>query len=521
MAQLIKDVVDRKGSAIAVIDEQGATTWSLFNDRVNQVIHLLRATGVQPGDTVAIMSGNRREFFEVAAAAGHTSLVFVPVNWHWVSRELAYVLADCDAKVLFVEDQFADAAREACLDPQTSGCTTKIIIGERELPGFLNYEDVIADQPTDEPDNQASGGPMFYTSGTTGFPKGVRSGLNATGNDLALVKLLGIGVSSVLQIPADGVTLLDGPAYHSAQLALSLYPLLALGSTCVMRQHFDAASLLTLVDRHRVTNTHLVPTQLSRLLKLPEATREIFDGSSLVSVIHGAAPCPLKVKQQMLDWWGPVITEYYGGTESGFLTVIHGPEWLERPGSVGKPVKGFEVTIVDAHQQPCGPGEVGQIYFRSLGGADFSYNKATEKTEAAHLAPGVGTIGDVGYLDDVGYLFLSDRKIDMIISGGVNIYPAEIEGVLVTHPAVADAAVFGIPDEEMGEQVKAAVELVDGVVESPELAGELMTFVRQNLAGYKAPRSIDFEERLPRSPTGKLYKRLLRDPYWEGTGRAI
>ena len=304
------------------------------------------------------MSGNRREFFEVAAAAVHTSLVFVPVNWHWVGKELAYVLANSDARALFVEDQFADVARDAIADSQAGGCDIRIVIGDRSVDGFVAYEDSIARQSTDEPEGQASGGPMFYTSGTTGFPKGVRSALNATGNDLGLIRLLAMGLCGVLQIPGEGVTLLDGPAYHSAQLALSLFPLLGLGNTCVMRQHFDATSLLTLVDRYRVTNIHLVPTQFIRLLKLSDEERSRFDGSSLVSVIHGAAPCPPKVKQQMLDWWGPVVTEYYGATESGFLTVIQGSEWLERPGSVGRPLGSSELLIVGADGQPCAPGQV-------------------------------------------------------------------------------------------------------------------------------------------------------------------
>ncbi|MFZ0767948.1 MAG: AMP-binding protein [Acidimicrobiales bacterium] len=521
MAELIKTFVDRKRSDVALIDELGQSSWSEFNERVNRVIHLLRDLGLGPGDTVALMCGNRREFFEVAAAAIHSSLVFVPVNWHWVSRELAYVLADSDAKVLFVEDQFAEVAREACEDPQAEGCATRIIIGDTRVAGFNNYEELIATHSMEEPEGQASGGPMFYTSGTTGFPKGVRTALNTTGHDVQIIRTIAAGAGATLRIPSGGVTLLDGPAYHSAQLALSLYPVLGLGSTCVMQQHFDAETFLTLVDQHRVTNVHLVPTQFIRLLQLPDERRQRFDGSSLVSVIHGAAPCPIPVKQAMLAWWGPIVTEYYGATESGFLTIIHALEWLEHPGSLGKPLPSSELFIVDDEERHVGAGEVGQIYFKNRSGADFRYHKADEKTHEAHLTPGMGTTGDVGYVDGGGYLFMSDRKIDMIISGGVNIYPAEIENVLLMHPAVADAAVFGIPDEEMGEQVKAAVELAPGAVGSAELAAELIEYVRENLAGYKAPKSIDFEEHLPRQPTGKLYKRLLRDPYWESSGRSI
>ena len=521
MARLTAPIAARKGSGAALIDEFGETTWAEFDQRVNRVVHALRNAGVEPGSTVAVMCGNRRELFEVTVAAMHAGLVIVPVNWHWVAAELAYVLADSDATALVVEDRFAGVAAEACADPQAEGCPVRIAIGDTVPEGFGAYEDLLAAADPAEPDGQVTGGPMFYTSGTTGFPKGVRSGLTATGNDVALIDLIAQAAVAMLGIPGDGVTLLEGPAYHSAQWALSVLPLLGAATTVVMRHAFDPAELLELVDRYAVTNIHLVPTQFIRLLKLPDDVRAGFDGGSLVAVVHGAAPCPIEVKQRMLDWWGPCITEYYGGTEGGFLTVITGEEWLAHPGSLGRATAMTELMVVDDDGRTCPAGTSGQIYFTSRIGADFEYHKAPEKTEAAHLAPGVGTLGDVGYLDDDGYLFMSDRKIDMIISGGVNIYPAEIEGVLTGHPGVVDAAVFGIPDDEMGEQVKAAVELADGWTGSPELAAELIAFTRRSLAGYKAPRSVDFEDVLPRHPTGKLYKRLLRDPYWEGTGRTI
>ncbi len=521
IAQLTRSIAERKGGEIALIDDQGDETWSQLDERVNRVIHALRGAGLTTGDTIALMCGNRREFFEVTIAAMHAGLIVVPVNWHWVAEELAYVVADSDATALVVEGRFATVAAAACADERTAGCPTRIVIGEPVPEGFEAYETLLARFAPSEPDDQLSGGPMFYTSGTTGFPKGVRSSLTATGHDVALVDLVAKAVAGMLDIPADGVTLLEGPAYHSAQWALSVLPLLGAASTVVMRHRFDAAELLELVDRYAVTNIHLVPTQFIRLLKLPDDVRQAFGGGSLVSVVHGAAPCPIEVKHKMLAWWGPVITEYYGGTEGGFLTIISGAEWLARPGSLGRPTQMTELMIVGEGGGTRAPGEAGQIYFKSRIGGDFEYHKAPEKTVAAHLAPGVGTLGDVGYLDADGYLFMSDRKIDMIISGGVNVYPAEIEGVLVGHPAVADAAVFGIPDDEMGEQVKAAIELVPGATGSDELAAELVAYARGHLAGYKVPRTIDFEARLPRHPTGKLYKRLLRDPYWEGTGRTI
>jgi len=523
MAELIAPIAAERGTAPALIDEFGETDWVALDERVNRLVHALRDLGLAAHDTFAVLAGNRREAFEAHLAAAHGSWVVVPVNWHWTAEELAYVVNDSGARALIVDGRFADIASAAA--PQFEDCPVRIIIDAHTLDGaapegFLPYEEVLAAADPSEPADQGSGGPMFYTSGTTGFPKGVRGTLNKTGLPPAMLQLVAGTITGMFGIPAHGVTLLEGPMYHSAQWAFSFGPM-AMGSTVLMRHKFDPAEMLELIDRYGVTNIHLVPTQFIRLLKLPADVREGFDGSSLVVVAHGAAPCSLDVKRQMLDWWGPIVSEYYGGTEGGFLSAISGEEWLTHPGSLGKESSMVELLIVKEDGTPAAANEAGQIYFRSKMGSDFEYHNAPEKTAAAHLEPGVGTLGDIGYLDDDGYLYMSDRKIDMIISGGVNIYPAEIEGVLVTHPAVADAAVFGVPHDEMGEEVKAAVELVEGVSPSDELAAELAAHVREHLAGYKVPRSFDFEDELPRHPTGKLYKRLLRDPYWEGTGRAI
>jgi long-chain acyl-CoA synthetase len=299
-----------------------------------------------------------------------------------------------------------------------------------------------------------------------------------------------------------------------------MLPFLA-GGTVVMRHQFDAAETLALIDEHHVTNLHLVPTQLTRLLRLPDTVRVDFSGESLQVVYHGAAPCPPEVKRRMIEWWGPKLVEYYGGTEGAMLSTIDSEEWLAHPTSVGKPWPSVEVLVVDDDGNPCPVGKEGTLYVRNLLGMDFEYHGDEAKTVAAHRGPGVFTLGDVGYLDPDGYLHLSDRRIDMIISGGVNIYPAEIEGVLQTHPAVRDAAVFGIPNDEFGEEVKAAVELEPGHDASPALTAVLLEHCRAHLAGYKVPRSVDYEPELPRYPTGKLYKRVLRDAYWQETGRRI
>jgi len=538
MTKLLSQIAERKGSEPALIDERGTTTWSAFDERANRLIHALRDRGLGPGSTVALMSGNRREAFEVTAAAAHAAWVIVPVNWHWVEDELVYVVEDAGADALVVEDRFF-AVAVAAADRLGATCPVRIVIGDpgpvsasgdslagddaaaATAHGFESYEDVLASGSPADPADQAMGGPMFYTSGTTGFPKGVRSSLTAVGADVGMLELIAAGFSDMLGLPADGVTLLEGPMYHSAQWVFSMFPLVGKGSTVVMRHQFDAAETLELIDRHQVTNVHLVPTQLLRMLKLPDAVRSAFDGSSLVIVHHGAAPCPPTVKRSMLEWWGPKVSEYYGGTEGGFLTMISGAEWLERPGSIGQALAVVELRVLDDDGVECPANTSGQIYFKSLMGNDFEYHNAPDKTAAAHSSDGYGTLGDIGYVDDDGFVFLSDRKIDMIISGGVNIYPAEIEGVLVTHPAVADAAVFGVPDDEFGEQVKAVVELVDGAEVGDDIQQQLIDHVRQHLAGYKAPRSVELSEHLPRTPTGKLLKRQLRDPYWEGSGRTI
>ncbi|MCW2885366.1 MAG: long-chain acyl-CoA synthetase [Streptosporangiaceae bacterium] len=509
MAELLLPHAEKRADEPALTDERGTTSWGELNTRVNRLAGALRGLGLGIGEAIAIHSGNRREYFELMSAATHTGLRYVLVNWHWTADELRYVLDDSGATVLFSEDRFAEVAVEAA-----DGADLKAVVAlGGEIPGFTPYEEFLGAGDAAEPVDQSLGVPMIYTSGTTGRPKGVSRTILTPGSPVVTMQLVGDAFTQILGIPEGGRSLLVGPVYHSAQWLWS-YGFLNVGRSVVMRQAWDPAETLALIDEYTITNVHLVPTQFVRLLRLPAETRAGFDGSSLVAVWHGAAPCSPQIKRQMIDWLGPIVHEYYGSTEASVNTVVSAEEWLSKPGTVGRPLPTTEVRVLLADGTQAGPGERGQIWFRYTSGDDVKYWGDEEKTRSIHRPDGLFTTGDIGYFDEDGYLFLADRAIDMIISGGVNIYPAEIEGVLIMHPAVRDVAVFGIPDEEFGEQVKAAVELSDGFEPTGELAAELLAHLRTSLAGYKVPRTIDFVDAMPRTPTGKLYKRLLRDPYW-------
>jgi long-chain acyl-CoA synthetase len=511
---LVERVKDR-GNQVALVDELGSWTWAELDVRLNRLINGLRGLGLGLGDTVALLGGNRHEWCEVTAATGTTGMVVVPVNWHFSADEVAYVLEDSGARALVADAEFAATARDAA---ERAGIDIRIAFGG-PIDGFSDYEELLAAASPDEPAELVAGTPMFYTSGTTGRPKGVRSSAFAVGGDVAeraagLELLMGL-----YQVPPNGVVLCNAPLYHAGPLAMCLVPFLV-GSTLILRRHWDAEETLRLIDEHGVTTYYAVPTHFTRLLKLPEEVRASFSGDSLRWVIHTAAPCPPEVKRRMIEWWGPVIRELYGASEgAGVGAFVDSQDWLDHPGTVGRALPTCEILVIGDDGERLGPGETGQIYMRSLLGTDFEYLGDEDKTASAHLEPGVFSFGDVGHLDDEGYLYLSDRKIDMIISGGVNIYPAEVEAVLATHPSVADVGVFGVPDDDFGEQVKAAVELVDGV-DPAEAEADLRRLCREQLAGYMAPRSYDFGP-LPRTATGKLPKRALRAPYWEGTGRTI
>ena len=454
MAQLLCELAEKLRDKPALVDERGTTDWINFNQRVNRLIAGFEGAGLKEDDTIAILSENRREYYECMAAATHCGLRYVPVNWHWVPEEVAYVLENSDAQALLAGEKFSDLAAETLARADCPEIKLAVSMSKNVPEGMLSYEDWIAGCPDDEPESAALGGPMFYTSGTTGRPKGVVSGSFSGGDKpVALMSLVGQAITGTLGLPENGRTLLIGPVYHSAQWAFSYLPLLA-GTAVVMRHGFDAADTLRLIDEHEITNSHLVPTQFVRLLRLDERTRSAFDGSSLKAIWHGAAPCSSTVKREMIDWWGPIVWEYYGSTESAIISTISSKDWIEHPGSLGKPIPSVEVRVIKPDGSVAKPGEEGQLYFRSQMGTDFEYHKDPEKTKEAHLEPGVFSVGDIGYMDEEGYLYMSDRKIDMIISGGVNIYPAEIEGILVSHPAIADAAVFGIPNEEFGEEVQ-------------------------------------------------------------------
>ena len=525
MALLTAAHIAERGSEIALVDETHSVTWIELDDRVNRIVNGLRSLGLKTGDTVAVVAGNQCEWFEIAMACAHGGWTYVPVNWHWVADELAYVYEDANATAILVDQRFDATVSTSLKDDRARDVSLVVGINTaddarlRNDPRFMEFEKIIATASNEEPGDQMLGGPMFYTSGTTGRPKGVR-GMLSGGMAMTpdIMKFVAAGFANFLPIP--GRTMLCGPFYHSAQWAFSFLPMIG-GSTVVMQHKYDSAAMLQMIDRYSCTNVHLVPTQMKRLLDVPEAAKKEFSGASLTTVWHGAAPCPPAVKRALIDWWGPKVTEYYGSTEGSIISTVSSNEWLAKGGSVGKPLETVEVIVVDDAGERVAPGSEGTLYFKNKMGTDFTYHNDEAKTRDSHLEPGVFTTGDVGYIDSDGYLWLSDRKIDMIISGGVNIYPAEIEGVIAAHPAVEDVAVIGIPDEDFGESVKALVQLSEGVAESSEVAQSIIAHCRELLAGYKAPRSVDFVAHIPRTGTGKIQKQPLRAPFWEGQSRRI
>jgi long-chain acyl-CoA synthetase len=495
--------------AIVEADEHCVSAGELLGS-VNQLTHGLRALGLETGDVIAAVLPNSLQAYELYLAVLQAGFYLVPINFHLVGPEIAYIVADCEAKVFIAHSRFADAVSEVPFDEGR-----RFSVGN--ISGFRRYEDLKVGQSTSAPSERRLGATMLYTSGTTGRPKGVRRPLQeSTPGEVDLgAALTGYRVG---RDETDNVHLLACPWYHTAPLVMSA-PSIHLGHTLVIMDRFDPERALQLIDRYKVTITHLVPTQFVRLLALPDDLKQRYATSSLRHVIHGAAPCAPEVKRRMIEWWGPVIEEYYASTEGVGGTIIFADEWLQKPGSVGKPRMGNEIVIMDEDGNILPPGQIGTIYSVGRQGG-FEYFKDKEKSERARRGK-YSTVGDVGYLDEDGYLFLSDRRVDMIISGGVNIYPAEVENLLITHPRVADVAVFGIPNDEWGEEVKAVVEPVAGASPGPELAAELLQFCEGKLARYKLPKSIDFMDALPRDPSGKLYKRKLREPFWVGRERSI
>ena len=482
--------------------------------RVNQLTQGLRRRGLRPGDGLAVLAPNGIAALEVYLAALQSGWYLTPVNWHFTVPEIAYILRDSEAKVFFAHERFAAAAAGAA---DEAGIAAGGRISYGPVPGFTPVEHVRDGQSPGMPDGRVAGTTMHYTSGTTGRPKGVRRPLSGLDPDEAgeltslLPQLFGVSPGP------PNVHLVTSPHYHTAVSVFGGASLM-MGHRLVYMDGWDAERALALVEQHKVTNTHMVPTHFSRLLALPEETRQRYDISSMRWILHAAAPCPVGVKRAMLDWWGPRVYEYYAATEGGG-TLATPEDWLAKPGTVGKPWPISEVMVAGESGEKCPPGVPGTVYMRS-DVTDFVYKGDPAKTQAARLN-GFFTVGDIGYLDEDGYLFLCDRKADMIISGGANIYPAEIEGEIIMHPQVADVAVFGIPDEEWGESVAAVVQPEAGAAPGPDLSASILASLEGRLARMKWPKRIDFIEQMPRDPSGKLLKRRLRDSYWQGRGTAI
>ena len=484
----------------------------------------LAALGVSEDDSVALMLRNDFATFEVNMAASQLGAYAVPINWHFTPEEAGYILRDCGAKVLIAHaDLLAQIVPGVPPDvkvlivpvPDEVGDAYNLPAERRAAPaGAQTWDGFVAASVPNAAPPKLSRGSMIYTSGTTGRPKGVRR--RPSTPELQAAAAAEIGKYWGLVADPSIVVLMNGPMYHSAPAAYGMGSA-RLGLKVVLQPRFDAEEMLRLIDRHGVTHMHIVPTMFVRLLRLPDEVKKRYDHSSLRWVTHGAAPCAPAVKRQMIEWWGPVINEYYGATETGVVVWHNSQQALAKPGTVGRVVEGGLMRIVDDQGRDVAQGEVGEIYLRGPHLSEFTYNNDDAKRREIALGE-LMTVGDVGYRDADGYVFLCDRKRDMIISGGVNIYPAEIEAVLIQMPGVRDCAVFGIPDEEFGEQICAHVEPLPGATID---AGAVRVFLGLHLARYKVPRVVEFAAAMPREDSGKIFKRKLRAPYWERAGRTI
>ncbi|WP_304188006.1 acyl-CoA synthetase [Phenylobacterium aquaticum] len=486
-------------------------TYRELDDRSNQGAQLFRSMGLKAGDVIAILLENHPRYFEIAWAAQRAGLYYTCISSKLTAGEVEYIMGDCGAQVLITSQGVGPVVGEL---PALLSGVKLFMVGDAKAP-YESFEAARAKMPATPIADQTAGSDMLYSSGTTGRPKGIKPAL--TGAAIDEPTSLAMMANQVFGFPLDGVYLSPAPLYHAAPLRWTM-GMQRLGGTVVVMEKFDAEDALRLIEKYKISCGQFVPTHFVRMLKLPPEVRARYDMSSMVSAVHAAAPCPVPVKEQMIAWWGPVIHEYYAGTEGNGFCYLSSEEWLAHKGSVGRCLTA-ELRICDEQGEALPPRAEGVVHF--AGGPPLSYHNAPEKVAEGTNQHGWTTLGDVGWVDEEGYLYLTDRKSFMIISGGVNIYPQELENLLITHPKVTDAAVVGAPHEEMGEQVVAVIQPANWDDAGDDLRAELMAFCREHLSHVKSPRRIDFMAELPRHPTGKLYKRLIRDAYWGKEGSKI
>ncbi|AEG47865.1 o-succinylbenzoate--CoA ligase [Sphingobium chlorophenolicum L-1] len=493
--------------AVIMAESGRSLSFAELEDRANRTAHLLRSLGIQRGDCVAAMLENGIDMFDIACAAERIGVYFTAVSSKLTAAEGEYIVRDSGSKAFFTSPQVGAVADE--LAGLLAGAP--LFMTAPASGPYRDWDKAASEFPPSPVPDESAGGLMLYSSGTTGRPKGIKRPLPETG--ILTMPFFEPLFTRIYGASQDSVYLCPAPLYHAAPLNWALLAL-RVGCTVVVMEKFDEEAVLKAIEQYKVTIAQFVPTHFIRMLKLPEENRAKYDVSSLKTVFHAAAPCPVPIKQAMIDWLGPIVHEYYSGTEGNGITIISPEEWLKKKGSVGRAMN-CTLFACDENGEPLPVGETGQIFF--AGGNEFEYHNDREKTLDSRNTRGWTSLGDVGYVDEDGYLFLTDRKSFMIISGGVNIYPQEIENLLVTHPKIADVAVIGAPDPDMGEKVVAVVQPADMSQVGPELAEDIRLFCREHLSGVKVPRQVDFVEELPRHPTGKLYKRLVRDQYWSKT----